>query len=236
MAHVWEVVARSAAAFVIMMVIARILGKSTIAQMTYHDFVAAITLGAITANLAFNVKMNLWELLAALVTFSFIAFILMVISLRSRPLRKWISGQPTIVIQDGKILENNMKKLKITLDTLNQELREKNIFDIEEVQYAILELNGKVSVLRKPDYLPVVHKDLNILSKVKQAFPIELIMDGRWIEDNLQQNSIDKQWLLSQIKMKGKSVHEISYAVMTSNNQLFFDYYEDRIGHPVDKE
>lgn len=236
MEHMFEIIIRSAAAFGIMMVIARILGKPTISQMTYHDFVAAITLGAITANIAFNVKMNVWQLLVALITFSGIAYVLMILALKNRTLRKWVSGQPTILIQDGKILENNLRKLKITLDTLNQELREKNIFNIDEVQYAVLELNGKVSVLRIPEYLPVIHKDMNLQTDAQQSFPVELIMDGCIIDENLRQNDIKKEWLLSQIKARGLSVENISYAVKSSIGHLIFDHYNDGIQHPIDKE
>ncbi|MBD3922110.1 DUF421 domain-containing protein [Paenibacillus sp. PR3] len=227
---------RTILAFLIMMVIARILGKSTISQMTYHDFVAAITLGAFTANIAFNTTISLRQLLTAFLMFGGIAFLLMIVALRSRPLRKWISGQPTILIQDGKIMESNMRKLKITLDTLNQELREKFIFNIEEVHYAVLELNGRVSVLRKPEYLPVTRKDMNIPAGPRTSFPIELIMDGKTIEDNFQQNGITKEWLVSQAKVRGLALDSVNYAVISSNGHLFFDSYEDRIQHPVDQE
>lgn len=114
---------------------------------------------ATTANVAFNVKMHIWQLLAALLTFGSIAYVLMLLALKSRLMRKWFSGQPTVLIQNGKILENNMQKLKLNLDTINQELREKNIFNIDEVDYDVLELNGKISVLRKPEYLPVLQKE-----------------------------------------------------------------------------
>lgn len=235
MEHFFEILLRSIVGFAIMMVIARILGKATISQMTYHDFVAAITLGALTANFAFNVSMSFWKILLALLTFGGFAYLLMVIALKNRVLRKWISGQPTIIIQNGKILENNMGKLKMTLDTLNQELREKNIFNIEEVEYAVLELNGKISVLRKEEYLPVTRKDLNLMV-TKQSFPIELIMDGEIIEDNLKQNGIEKEWLLSQVKVKGFSLPNINYAVKSANGHLYFDLYKDHIRHTVDKE
>lgn len=235
MAHIVDTLIRSAAAFVVMMIIARILGKSTISQMTYHDFVAAITLGALTANLSFNVAMNVWQVLIAIVTFSGIAYLLMVLALKSRTLRKWISGQPTVLMEDGKILESNMRKLKMTIDTLNQELREKNIFNIEEVQYVVLELNGKLSVLRKPEYLPVTRKDMNLQTN-KQSFPVELIMDGQIIADNLHQNHISEEWLISQAKSRGLAIRDICYAVKSTNGQLYFDRYDDRIHQPVDKE
>lgn len=235
MAHIGDTLLRSVGAFIVMMIITRILGKSTISRMTYHDFVATITLGAMTANLSINTSMNVWQVLIAIVTFSGIAYLLMALALKSRAIRKWVSGQPTVIMEDGKILESNMRKLKMTMDTLNQELREKNIFNIEEVQYAVLELNGKITVLRKPEYLPVTRKDMN-LQMNKQSFPVELIMDGQILSDNLHQNNISEVWLVLQAKSRGLAIRDICYAVKSTNGQLYFDRYDDRIHQPVDKE
>ncbi|MET3211163.1 UNVERIFIED_CONTAM: uncharacterized membrane protein YcaP (DUF421 family) [Paenibacillus sp. PvR008] len=234
--EIWEIVFRSVLAFTIMMFIARILGKSTISQMTYHDFVAAITLGAITANISFNNTIDIWLLLTALLTFTVIAYLLMFFAMKNRKLRNWFSGKPTVLIQDGKILESNMRKLKITLDTLNQELRGKNIFNIQDVQYAVLELNGSISVLPKPDHMPVTRKDLHLDVRSKQTFPIELVMDGNIIEANLKENNITTEWLHSQVKKKGFSIENINYAVISSDGNVYFDEYKDRINHPIDKE
>lgn len=235
MEQIIEIIVRSALAFLLMMIVTRTLGKATISQMTYHDFVAAITLGALTANIAFNVKMSIWPLIVSLATFSGIAYILLVLVLKNRKMRKWISGQPAILIQDGKILEHNMQRLKFTLDSLNQELREKNIFNIEEVEYAVLELNGKVSALLKQEYLPVTRKDLKLQPNVKQSFPLELIMDGEIVEDNLSSIRMKREWLIAEIKRRGLSLQEVNYAVKSSNGQLYFDCYQDGIKRPIDE-
>ncbi|AET61279.1 membrane protein [Paenibacillus terrae HPL-003] len=234
--ELWETVLRSISAFTLMMLIARILGKSTIAQMTYHDFVAAITLGAITANLAFNNTISIRILLTSLLVFTVIAYMLMFLAMKNRKLRSWLSGKPTVLIQEGKILESNMRKLKITLDTLNQELRSKNIFNIQDVHYAVLEMNGAISVLPKWESKPVTRKDLHLDDRSEHIFPIELIMDGSIIEANLKENDITTEWLHSQIKKKGLSIENINYAVISSNGNIYFDEYKDRIEHPVDKE
>lgn len=236
MGPIWDIVWRSVLAFTVMMILARKLGKATVAQLTYHDFVAAISLGALTANLAFNLKMDFWEPFTSLLVFGFIAYLLMVLALKSRKLRKIISGQPTVLIQDGKILEENMRKLKLTLDTLNQELREKDIFDIEEVDYAVLELNGRVSVLKKPAYRAVVQKDLHLPVPSQQSFPLELIMDGQIIENNLKNHNLSNEWLLNEINRRGKSLPMINYAVRSTNGHLYFDEFQDAIRNPIDKE
>ncbi len=129
-----------------------------------------------------------------------------------------------------------MRKLKITLDTLNQELRSKNIFNIQDVHYAVLEMNGAISVLPKWESKPVTRKDLHLDDRSEHIFPIELIMDGSIIEANLKDNDITTEWLHSQIKKKGLSIENINYAVISSNGSIYFDEYKDRIKHPVDKE
>ncbi|MEC0270403.1 DUF421 domain-containing protein [Paenibacillus anseongense] len=234
-----QVLIRTFAAFIIIMIVARILGKQTISQMTYHDFVAAITLGAITGNLAFNTKLNHWNLLASLLLFSGIAFIVTFISLKSRKSRKWLSGRPTIVIENGKILEDNLKKLHLTLDTLNQELREKDIFDIQEVEFAVLELNGRLSVLKKPEFRQVLMKDIprfNGQKETKTTFPVELIMDGIMVHENLEQNQISESWINNELKKRKLTLTEVCYAVKGTNGKLYFDLYIDKIENPINRE
>jgi uncharacterized membrane protein YcaP (DUF421 family) len=217
-----------------MMLIARLLGKSTIAQMTYHDFVASITLGAITANIAFNDKISFWNLIASAITYTGIAYLLMALSLKNRRFRNWFSGKPTLLIQEGKILENNLRKLKISLDTLNQELREKDIFNIREVQYAVLELNGHLTVMRTPESMTATRKDLQLKVPSKQIFPIELIMDGKIIDNNLEQNHLSEEWLLAQVKKQSLSLDNVNYAVIGTDGTIYWDKVKDRIPNPID--
>lgn len=228
-----EIILRTVIAFALIMIIARIIGKSTIAQMTFHDFVSSITLGAITSNLAFNTILKPWHLIASLITFSSIAFITAHISLKNRKLRKWLSGKPTILIENGKILEQNLRKLQFSLDTLNQELREKDIFDIVEVEYAILELNGRLSILKKPEYRQVTRKDLSIMSSGPVQFPIEMIMDGEVVVANMNQVGLSQEWLTNQLKQRGLTIDEVCYAVKGTNGSLYCDLYKDNIKHPI---
>lgn len=232
----FEIIIRSLIAFTLIMIIARILGKHTITQLTYNDFVLSITLGAITGNIAFNTAIKSQYLIVALVAFSLAAYTVAKISLKSRTMRKLLSGRPTILIENGKVLEENLRKLTLSMDTLNQELREKNIFDIEEVEFAVLELNGKLSVLKKPDYRHITRKDLAILSVDKNSFPIELIMDGQIITNNIHQDGLSPKWLDEQLSKRGLSLSQVFYAVKGTNGNLHFDLYEDRIKHPIKME
>lgn len=231
-----EIILRASGAFIILLVAARILGKQTIAQMTYFDFIAAITLGAISANLAFNTSIKAYHLILSFSVFAFISFLVAYISLKSRKARKFFAGDPTIVIQNGKILEHNMQKMRYTLDYLNQELREKDVFDIEEVLFAILEINGTLTVLKKPQHRNVTKQDLWLSTQPEKKLPVELIMDGEIVDKNLQENKISHSWLQSQLKKRKLQASDVTYAVLGANRHLYIDTYDDHLKAPIDQE
>lgn len=227
---------RSISAFVILMLIARILGKQTLSNMNFHEFVTAVILGAMAANFAFNEKIQVVHLLIALSVFTITSFALSKLFMKYRNFKMWTEGTPTVLIEGGNILENNLKKNNMTMDSLNQQLRQKEIFNIEEVEYALLEINGKLSVQKKKELQAVTLKDLKLNTGNAPQFPIELIIDGQILQGNLTSNHISQSWLTSQLKTRGKKVEDIFYAVKSSNGQLFLDEYKDKIKHPIDKE
>ncbi|GIO89236.1 MULTISPECIES: DUF421 domain-containing protein [Paenibacillus] len=227
---------RSISAFVILLIITRFLGKQTLSNMNFHEFVTAVILGAIAANFAFNEKMQVIHLLISLAVFTFTSYLLSIIVVKNRKFRMWTEGTPTILIEGGKILEDNLKKNHLTLDTLNQMLRQKDIFDYSEIEYALLEINGKISVMKKKEYHNVTLKDLKKGSKDLGNFPIELIMDGQLLEGNLKVNNIPPEWVMDKLTARGKQLDDVFYAVKGSNGQLYIDFYNDKITHPIDIE
>lgn len=231
-----EVVIRSILAFSILLIGTRILGKQTISQMTLFDFIAGISLGAITANLAFNLTIDIHHFLISYFIFVLIIFFTAYISMKSRKARKLLAGDPTVIIQDGKILEKNMRKMRYTLDYLNQQLREKDVFEIEEVSYALVEPNGTLTVLKKPPFRQVTAKDLHLQTKSEHSLPIELIMDGKVITKNLEEHNLSMDWLEDEVKKRNIKWDNVFYAVVSSNGFLYFDIYNDQIPSPIDKE
>ena len=144
------IITRTFTAFILLWIFVQLLGKQTISQRTYHLYIASITMGTIAGNLAFNIKIKFLYFIIAIVIMSSIVFILNLIAVRNSRFRKWISGEPTTLIQNGQILEDSMKKMGYSLDSLKQALRSKDIFHLDEVECAILEINGSLSVLKKP--------------------------------------------------------------------------------------
>ncbi|KWX69454.1 hypothetical protein AMQ84_31205 [Paenibacillus riograndensis] len=232
-----EILMRTILSVGLLLLIPRILGKQTLSNMTSNDFVISITLGSLAANLAFNVSLKFTYLVLSIVVITATSFLLSFIALKSRRLRSWISGSPTVLIEEGKIMEANMRKIRYTMDSLDQALRKKEIFNVEEVDYAVLEDNGQVSVLKKEAYQSVTKQDLGLVLK-PQAFPVELIMDGKLVEDNLKQHGLTREWLEKELdkKQKGKTLADVFYAVKGTQQQLVFDFYEDGLQQPLDRE
>ena len=218
------------------MIVTLWLGRQVNANRNYYNFALSITIGSFIANMGFDYTLHFFSMLAAFLALICIYFIFSLVSVRSRILRKWLSGRPAVIIEQGKILDSNMKKIKYTLDDLNQQLREQGIFDITVVEYAVLEVSGKLSVLKKEKYELIVKKDVfpaNIESS--RILPIELIMDGMVIEKNLNE-PFTKQWLDQQLKQKKLQVKDIQYAVISSNGSLFVDLFTNGLTSPTDIE
>ncbi|KMJ56319.1 membrane protein [Bacillus sp. LL01] len=237
MAEHVEILTRTIVAFTSLLLSAKLLGKQTISQMTTFDFIATITLGSITANLAFNTSVPMHNVLISFVIFVLIIYVIEYISMKNRRVRKFFAGHPTVIIENGKILEGNMRKMRYTLDYMNQQLRENNIYDVDEVLVAMIEPNGTLTALKKQEYRQVIKKDLQLESKSEdRVVPVELIMDGEIIRRNLTENNIDLHWLQSEVSKRNILIKDVMYAVLAPNGKLYIDTYKDFLAHPIDKE
>ena len=213
--------------FISLLVFTRILGKTQVGQLTFYEYISGITIGSLAANIAAADVDKVWSHFYDLVLFVVLTYAVSVITLKSRPLRKLMDGSPTIVVENGSILEENMHNLRYDLDELHGQLREQGVLDPAEVQYAILETTGKLSVIKKTDYQPLTKSDFNI-HLPDPVFPVELIMDGIIIERNLDRQNHSKGWLKQQLAER--SIHDISevtYAGIDSKGQLFINRKTD---------
>ncbi|NLO89880.1 MAG: DUF421 domain-containing protein [Clostridia bacterium] len=230
-----EVIIQTFLAFFAILFYTRILGKQQVGQLTFFEYINGITFGSIAAVLATDVgqKQTLVHLLG-LTLFAALTFIMEWAALQSRPLRKIIAGEPTIVIHNGKVLENNMKKMRYNFDELLMQLREKGIFYIGDVEYAILEPDGSLSVELKSQQKPLTREDLD-LSSDYEGLSVELIMDGEVVHQNLEQIGLDENWLLSELEKRGvQDIKEVKLAVFSSKRNLFVDLDKDDLTTPMD--
>lgn len=209
--------------FVGLLVLTRILGKTQVGQLTFYEYVSGITIGSLAANIAAADPDKVWSHYYDLIVFVALTYLISLVTIKSRPLRKLIDGSPTIVIENGLILQENMRKLRYDLDELHGHLRQQGVLDPTEVQYAILETTGDLSVIKKTDYQPLTKSDFN-LHMPDPAFPVELIMDGVIIERNLHRQNYSREWLNEQLAAQGIfDISEVTYAGLDSKGQLFIN-------------
>lgn len=200
-------------------IMAKIMGHKQMAQLDFFDYITGITIGSIAAELATELEEPLKPLVAMLV-YGVIAFSLSVLTGKIPGLRKFVNGTPTIVMNDGKIYRRNMKKAKLDLSEFMVMCRQEGYFNLDDIQTAVFEYNGRLTILPKSEKRPLNPADMS-LSVEAEEISTEVIMDGRVLEENLKRMGLDKIWLQKQIKEQGyKNAKEIFLGICDSNNKL----------------
>jgi len=219
---------RSLIAFFTLFIFSRLLGKQQIAQLTFFEYVTGITIGSIAADLSINLETQGLIPWIGLVTWAFLTMFLQWIVTKNRRLAKIVEGEPVVVIQGGKILEQNLRLLRYRVDDLMLKLRQKNVFDIADVEVALVEPNGALSVQKKSQVEPVTPRDLNLPTAYK-GLPTELIVDGELIPQNLKQVGLDRAWLMERLSQQGiGSIKDVFYASLNTQGELFVSTYHNR--------
>jgi len=221
------VLVRSIIGFFTLLIMARILGKQQISQLTFFDYVLGITIGSIAATLSVDLSSRAWPHWVGLMVWALIVWALQWFTLKYRSAAKYIVGEPTVVIMNGQIMEDAMRTIRYTLGDILEQLRDKGIFDLKQVGFAIVETNGKLSVLLKPEFLPVTPQDLKLTPQTS-GLSTELVYDGVIIEENLKQSNVDQLWLEKELKKKGiANISEVFLAVIDGSGNLYVDTYKD---------
>jgi uncharacterized membrane protein YcaP (DUF421 family) len=210
-------------AFFAILLVTRILGKEQMGELTFYEYVTGITIGSLAADMATITIISPWVILMALVMFAALTFLMGYVSLKNRAARKLLEGEPTLVIQNGKILAKNMSRCRYNIDDMLLQLRTQGVFNVDDVEFAVLESNGQLSVLRKSHKQPVTREDLKIPSGY-EGLSSEMIVDGEIIYQNLQQNNLDEAWLILELERQGiRSPKEIMLASLDTRGNLYVD-------------
>ncbi|MGE5416803.1 MAG: YetF domain-containing protein [Acidobacteriota bacterium] len=222
-----NVVLRSGFAFISMLVFTRILGKKTVGQLTTFDYIIGITIGSIAANLSTMPADRILPQWLGLGVWVGLALVFEWISLKNRKLAQVMDGEPTILVKNGKILESNMAANRYKISDLTEQLRLKGAFELKNVEYAILETDGEISVLKKSQIEPVTPQDLKIPTKYK-GVAAEVIQEGKIIAQTLQRLKLSQEWLMDELEKQGvQDVKEVVYASLDTDGTLYVDRYDD---------
>jgi uncharacterized membrane protein YcaP (DUF421 family) len=227
-----ELLLRIAIGFLVLFSLTRLLGRKEISRLSFFNFVSAIAIGSIAADFVLTQDITILNGIIALTGWAAFTFVMSLIDIWSIKGRKVVSGDPIIIIKDGKIVDKPLRKQQLDLDTLMTMLREKNIFSIAEVDYAIFETNGKLSVLPKEGKQPVTKTDMNVSKKSKvYPIPTEIIVDGKILPKNLEKLNLDTDWVNNQLKQHGvNSATEVLFGQVQTDGSLFIDKKEGTRG------
>jgi len=207
--------------FFALFILTKVLGKTQISQLTAFDFISAVILGELVGNALFDEKTGIAKMAFVITLWGVLLYSVEMIVQKFKGSRYYLSGKPSLVIHKGNIIRDEMKKNKIDVDELKHLLRAKDVFSVQEVEYAILETDGKVSVMKKPAFQTPNKKDLNVYPE-ENYLPFTLISDGEIIEDNVKEAGLDKEWLHEELRRQNYNrVEDVFYAEYTKGKKLF---------------
>ena len=217
--EVIKVVLTSLLSVIALFIIAKVMGHKQMAQLDFFDYITGITIGSIAAELATELETP-WKPLVAMIIYGITALILTVLAHKFPKTRKYVNGTPTIIMNDGKLYRKNMKKAKLELSEFMVLCRQEGYFNINDIQTAIFEYNGRITILPKSEKKPLTPEDMNITPEAA-SICTEVIMDGRVLHENLKRLGLDLIWLDKQLKtQKYGSAKEIYLGICDKNNNL----------------
>ena len=200
-------------------VCAKIIGRKQISQLNFLDYITGITIGSIAAELATELEAPLRPLIAMAV-YAVATWIMSQVVMRNMRSRKYIDGTPTIVMDRGRLYRKNMKKAKLDLSEFMVMCREQGFFRLSDIQTAVFEYNGKLTILPVSTSRPATPKDMG-LAPDQETLSVEVIMDGHVLGENLHRMGLDEIWLGRQLKARGiLSAGDVFLAVCDDRNRL----------------
>ncbi len=213
--------------YLILIAVIRIMGKRQIGQMEASEFVVTMLIADLASVPMQDTGIPLLSGLIPILTVLAIELLLAFASMHSIGLRKLLCGKPLIVMQDGKINQQNLRRAKLTADELTQLLRETGTTDLSTVKYAILETNGRLSKLLYPKYEPACAKDAGIRTGELQL-PVTVISDGRVLDENLHKAGRDTAWLTKQLHTLRLRAADIFLMTVEPSGRLYLSVQEER--------
>lgn len=194
-----DILLRTVLSFVVLFLLSRLIGVRQISQMTFYDYIVGITIGSIAATLTLDEEIPIYFALLAMAAYALLTVLVSRINLKYIGARKFFSGTPSILINKGQIIEKSMKQNHYNINDLLCECRKNGYFNITDIEYAIMEMDGHVSILPKSGKRPVQPDDLGLTPEA-EGLTYDLIIDGKILFDNLESLGREKQWLLNQLK------------------------------------
>ena len=213
---------RSTLIVVVLLILTRLLGKKQMSQLTYFNYITGVTMGSVAGDFISEVNMPVVDALASLIAICILTELNSFIALKSTSYRKVMDGDDIILIKKGKIIKPALKSCRMSVNILLMLLRQSNTFSVEEVEYAILETNGSLSVMKRQQAQPIIKSDLDIKAEKIKNLPREVISDAKIMKVNLKELNKDEEWLKNELRKNNiESVKDVFYAEVRSDGTLY---------------
>jgi len=197
------------------------MGRKQISQLTFFDYIVGITIGSIAGVAAIDKSVKILDGIISIGIWSVLTVIISEVTLKNINLRLLIDSEPLLIIDKGKVIYKNMKKARYNMGDLLMQLRNKDVFNITEVEIAVLEPDGKLSILKKSEFSMVTVGDMKI-QNIKVGMMVDLILDGNVLSSHLPKIQKDENWLMSQLKTRGiKNIKDVIFAGIQADEQLY---------------
>ena len=208
--------------YLLIIVVLRLMGKRQVGQLQPSELVVALIIADLAAVPMSEVGIPLINGIIPIITLFIMEELLSYISMKSERARGLISGKPSILIERGTIIEDELRRIRYNINDLLEQLRLKNFSNVEDVSYAILETSGQLSVIPKEEKMPVTLKDMNLKAKT-QHLPVTVIIDGRIISDNLYKIGLSNNWLADQLRKNSiKSSEDVFFAYLNPERKFIY--------------
>lgn len=220
MKEILYIIALSLGSVIALFILTKLMGYRQMSQMCMFDYINGITIGSIAAEMATSLEENYVQPLTAMIVYALAAILLSWLSSRSIKARRVIEGKPLVLLNNGELYWENLKKAKIDVNEFLVQCRVNGYFDVSKLETVVLEGDGKISFLPKAAERPVTPSDLN-LSAQQDYMVANVILDGKIMEENLRHTGNDEKWLKNQIKGQGaENVEDVLLATCDTSNQV----------------
>ncbi len=197
--HYFSIFIETIVGFISLFALTKVLGKSQITQITAFDFIAALVLGELVGNALFDDQAGVIDIVFAVLLWGILLYGTELITQKFKNTRELLEGKPSVIIHKGQIQRNEMKKAKLDLNQLQHLLRTKDVFFVSDVEYAIFETDGSMSVLKKSMLQNATREDVQAKPE-RVVLPYTLILDGELEYDNLKEANLAEEWLQNELK------------------------------------
>lgn len=218
---------RTVLVLIILFFITKMMGKKQISELNFFDYVVGITIGSIAADISLDIEKDMIAGIAALFIYGFISYIISFVSIKSILARRFFIGVPTVLVEKGKIIESGLKKSKIDVNDLLMEARENGYFNLDEIDYALMEVNGNISFLPKEKEKPVTKRDMKIKCS-NEGLTVNAIIDSKYMVNNMKAINKDKEWLDHELKVNGYDNYD-NILLATIDNNYKVTIYEKNV-------